>query len=84
MGNPGIKVLSSHISKMQLQVLVFERCALGDDSCCHISHILKVGTAMSHVVVCDVHVVLCDVMWCVGGWCVVWLMLSALMAYFFI
>ena len=41
-GSSGIKVLCPHIGKMHIQVLVFERCGLCDDSCPHLSQIIKV------------------------------------------
>ena len=42
LGSKGVRVLGPHISKMSLQVLVFERCGLCDDCCPAISSILKV------------------------------------------
>lgn len=42
LGSIGVRVLGPHISKMSLQVLVFERCGLCDDCCPAISSILKV------------------------------------------
>ena len=42
LGSKGVRVLGPHISKMSLQVLVFERCGLCDDCCPAISSIIKV------------------------------------------
>jgi hypothetical protein len=42
LGDMGMRVLSPHISRMQIQVLVLERCGLSDESCPSISSIIKV------------------------------------------
>eukprot|EP00596_Hydrurales_sp_CCMP1899_P000353 CAMPEP_0119053064 /NCGR_PEP_ID=MMETSP1177-20130426/74171_1 /TAXON_ID=2985 /ORGANISM="Ochromonas sp, Strain CCMP1899" /LENGTH=941 /DNA_ID=CAMNT_0007032877 /DNA_START=124 /DNA_END=2949 /DNA_ORIENTATION=+ len=45
-GNMGVKILAPHVSKMHLQVLVFERCGLSDEACSYLSDILKSQEAM--------------------------------------
>ena len=41
-GNIGVQILHTQLRKMQLQVLVFERCGLGDEACVFLANILKV------------------------------------------
>ena len=50
LGSRGVRVLGPHISKMSLQVLVFERCGLCDDCCPAISSILKVHGILTFMV----------------------------------
>jgi hypothetical protein len=49
LGDMGMRVLSPHIGRMQIQVLVLERCGLSDESCPSISSIIKVIINTVHV-----------------------------------
>jgi hypothetical protein len=49
LGDMGMRVLSPHIGRMQIQVLVLERCGLSDESCPSISSVIKVTTNTAHI-----------------------------------